>query len=258
MLTRNEFTKVKLHALTATFSMIFMSAFMVYGSSQAQDKSPSLNLKLARHANFMPQSKQPLEQLIEVAKYYKISMGIEWDTSANCTTCELSLGKDATVKELIDAILLKSPSHQMIVEGEFLHVSPPRLASDPKNLLNLKISRFNVVEENLLRAEAHLRLCIDFAQHPEEFANGYISSSGFAPDDVFAAKEITVRMNDSTLREILDALAKANGNALWVVEINEKDLGFDEPSKRANESSPPYPEPLPWKFIPLEDHPSAG
>jgi len=252
MLKTNKLTGVALVTLTAALSITSVSAGMVWGSSQSQAKTSSVNLKLAQIANFIPKSKQPLEQLIEVAKYFKIPMGIEWNPKAAiCNTCELSLGNSPTVKDLIDAILLESPSHQISVNHEMVHIAPALLASDPKNILNLKIDEFDSERESLFDAEERLRLYIDMKRYPEKYANGYFQSFGYAPDHVFAIKNVSFSGTFLTVREILDGIAEADGNALWIVELDEKDLSFEKAAEAARQAVPRYIAALPWKFVPL-------
>jgi hypothetical protein len=213
-----------------------------------------LESKLDQKVAFVPQTKSALEQLVEIAQHYQIPMGIEWDNRPDFKTGALALGRDATVRELINAVLLQAPNQQMNVEDGIVHITSPAYAADTQNILNLRIEDFRITNENLFYAEDRLRLVIDMTLHPNDYEDGYIGSSGYGPDDVFAVKNISFSGSNLTVRNILDKIALANGNALWVARIGTPEQkATQSKSQAASRTGEQITSPLPWKFIPLRE-----
>ena len=176
----------------------------------------------------------------------------------------------ATVRELIDAILQQVPGYQATVSGGVLHINQPGIAAAPQNPLNLRIANFSVRERNLFDAQAGLRLQIDMALHPEEYEEGYIGDYGYPPIVSFMARNITFSGINLTVREILDKIAVANRDAMWVVRFDEAQVkagSFPSQKRRTIGLSrirkPTSPKPqreegqtgldFHWNFIPLRE-----
>jgi hypothetical protein len=217
-----------------------ISSALPASAAQPQQREPQASKErldladvLTQETDFVPQSEGALDQLIEVAKHFKIPMGIEWTESAHAQNPPLSLPRGATVQELIVAILLQTPGSQMVLENGVLHIQRSALVDDPRNLLNLRISKFSVKNQNLFAARAALRLAVEMTLHPGEYTEGYLSDSGYPPGHAFDVNNITFHSSDVAVREILDHLIKANGNALWVVLLNRNSLQAAASSSRA-------------------------
>lgn len=200
---------------------------------RAPVQKQSLESKLAQKAAFVPHSKTALEQLIEVAKRFHIPMGIEWAEQPDAENMPMPpLGDDATVRDLLTAIIGQSPLHIMTIDNGIVHVASSALVVNPKNILNLRIEYFSIRNEDLYEAEWKLGLDIDMEFHPEKYENGYMGGHGHGvePNDVFAVRNISFSGKNLTVREILNGIAKANGNALWVARLNPAELTADKPS----------------------------
>jgi hypothetical protein len=219
----------------------------------AQGHAINLAIKLNQRATFLPEKKCALDQLIEVARHYEIPMGIEWlEEQSSRETPTVVLRQDGTVLDLLKAIVQLSPKHHLQVQDRIVHIAPD-LAGNPTNPLNLRIDHFKVGKANLFAAEDQLRLAIDMTLHPQEYEEGYIQSYGFPHDSVFTVRNVTFSGSKLTVREILDGLAIANGNALWVTRLDYLKLTAQEeiPKPVRNPSSVEPPSPPLWRFIPL-------
>jgi|GEM_PF-2877060 len=194
---------------------------LVYGQN--------LELKLSREASFVPQSTSVLEQLIEVAKYYQIPMGIEWVDQSDANVFTLPKDRQMTVQNLIAELLSHSQDYQAKVENGVLHIAQSTLATDTKNFLNLRISEFQVDKANLFGASFMLRMKIRMMLHPEQYAGGWNGGYGEPSIYGFDIKNITVSGRNLTVREILNKIITANGNALWVVRLDPSKMMADEP-----------------------------
>jgi len=216
-----------------------------------------IEAKLAQKIAFVPGSdKSTLEQLIEVAKHYKIPMGIEWAEGKPPQEAHVALPSSesgATVRDLLSAIVSGTAEHQLTVENGVIHIASPVLASAPRNFLNVEIDDFQLKDNNLFEAKEELRIAIDTTLHPEEYEVGYAGGFGYAPDDPLAKSNITFKGQNITVRAILDGLVKSSGNAFWLVRLKDIDADGVEPAQEANQKS--LKARYPWKFVSLDSNP---
>lgn len=216
-----------------------------------------IEVKLAQKITFVPGSDKPtLEQLIEVAKYYKLPMGIEWAEGKPPQEARVTLPlseSGATVRDLLSAIMSGTAEHQLTVKNGVVHIASPVLVSAPRNFLNVEIDDFEIKDNNLFEAEEELRIAIDTTLHPEEYEGGYAGGFGYAPDDPLAKSNITFKGQNMRVRAILDGLVKSSGNALWLVRLKDIDAGGVDSAQEANQKS--LHARYPWKFVPLDSNP---
>lgn len=224
------------------------SKVSVAQNTKADANKHGLEFKLRQKAEFIPSDRPPLQQLTEVAQHYRLPMGIEWlEQTKDSPIPPLSLGSEATVQDLIGAIVARAPIHFMVVEKEIIHISPASTSDDPQNVLDIRVEEFEVDKKNLFDVEEKLWWAVEIALHPEEFKDGYMGGYGFAPDDIFAIPNITFSGDNLTVREILDRIAKANGNALWVAQVKDltpKGETMEKATDVVEEEKKLY-----WKFV---------
>jgi hypothetical protein len=212
-----------------------------------------LESKLAYKTDFVPKSTSALEQLIEVVQYHHIPVGIEWVNQPEGTAPQQPYHKSMSIKELITAIL--PLGYRAQVTDGVLHIAQPALAADPRNFLNLRIREFEVDKVNLFGAEASLRLRIDMTLHPERFSGGgWVGGHGNLPTHGWDIRNITFSGKNLTVREILNKIAVANGNALWVVRLIPSEMMANAPfyAQALNESGEAYKD-FYWRFLPLRN-----
>ena len=216
-------------------------------SAQPPSRSAAEDLKqkLARRVRFTPKSPSPLEQLIEVAKAFHIPMGIEWREPQNCQSVSPPADRQQTIKEVLVAIVAACPAEKLIVGKDLVQVYPVRPSAAP-NILNLRLRRFEIKGENLFVAQYLLRLAIDKRLHPERYSGSYNGGTGFPPDHIFSVANVNFSGENVRVRHILNAIARANGNALWLARIPNGGRPLTEVynDRRALVTI--------WRFIPLE------
>lgn len=215
-------------AIVATLLSAPIAAF----SQEAKLPATDLESKLRCHADFVPTEKSALDRLIAIAQHYQIPMGIEWIEGMK----ELDpapASTPATVRELLTQTVWRLPDYQMTVQNGVVNIARPMTAARTDNLLNLVIEEFTVDNDDLFAADYHLGIAIKMTLHPEieGFAGGY----GHDPDHVFTKRRFTFNSNDLTVRQILDELAKANGNALWIATLGREYLNAKKSVKRDEE-----------------------
>ncbi|HYP00826.1 MAG TPA: hypothetical protein VER76_11600 [Pyrinomonadaceae bacterium] len=220
--------------------------------------------RLSQKADFIPGGKSASDQLIAVAQHYRIPMGIEWVDQGRSQELDVApppRESNPTVRDVLQAIVLRLPGYQMTTRNGVVHITQPAFAGAAGNFLNVQIEEFQVENENLLAAKEQLRLSIDMTLHPDDYEGGYAGGYGYNPDNVFAKRNISFTGKDLTVREILDGLVKANGNALWVAQLDLDDFqtaakpSTTKPTKNSKpeEANSKYR----WDFVPLVEKPAT-
>ena len=217
-------------------------------SKSGKQTGPDLETRLARKADFVPNDKSTLDRLVSIAKHYEIPMGIEWiGGTENIVVPAGAVPASPTVRDLLTAIVSRMPDYQLTIQNGVVHIAPPVIAVSNDNFLNLVIEDFEVKNENLFGAEHDLSVAIDMTLNPKEYeGGGYAGGYGNDPDHVFAKQRFSYKSDDLTVRQILDGLAKANGNALWIAEFDREDFAPQAKSK-------PEESKRQWRFVPLRD-----
>lgn len=224
-------------------------------------RATSLEEKLGAATSYVPESVAPVEQLIEVAQRFKIPMAIEWAERAgtNAPEPQLLRARQRSVRELLDEIVGISPEHRVEVAGGLVHVYSTVAVVHPFNFLNFRLKSYFVNNNDLFAAEDQLRWAIRFTLEPEKYRDGYGGGYGRGPNSVFEIPKFTLSGSDLTIREVLNRIALAQGNALWVATIRGEDLDGAEPYwKRTAPGEEDASEIHGWRFLPLSGIPELA
>ncbi len=243
--------------------LVQMTVFMIsglllwaaYGAPVRGAQAQSLEEKLGTVTDYVPKAIAPVDQLVEVARRFKIPMGIEWVESAGAVTRERTApsGK-RSVRELIEEIVSVSPEHRVEVNDGLLRIYSPTEAGHPFNFLNIRLKSYKVKEADLFAAEDQLRWAIRFTLEPEKYQNGYGGGYGHGANHIFQIPKFMLSGSDVTIREVLNRIALAQGNALWVTTIKSADLEGHEPCWRRNGvDAGDFPVTSAWRFFPLAE-----
>jgi hypothetical protein len=216
-------------------------------------RAESLEEKLGAATDYVPESVAPSEQLVAVAQRFKIPMAIEWVERAGTIKPDTGLrARKRSVRELLDEIISVSPEHRVEVAGGLVHVYSTVGVVHPLNFLNFRLKSYYVNNDDLFAAEDQLRWAIRFTLEPEKYKDGYGGGYGHGPGSVFEFPRFTLSGSDLTIREVLNRIALAQGNALWVATIKAEDLEGAEPFwKRKAPDDEEAGEIYGWRFLPL-------
>jgi hypothetical protein len=180
--------------------------------------------KLEHPTDYRPRATEPDEQLIEVARHFKIPMAIEWldEKPATGQFAELRFDK-GSVLDLIRAIIDRAPQENLIVEDRIVLVFPPSAFSNKLNFLNLRLKNYCVADESVLGANFSVRLGIDMALYPEQFKHGFAGGYG-GGEELLWIKGINLSVNKASIRELLTEIAAQSGKAGWVAHLKPDEL----------------------------------
>ena len=223
------------------------------GAAVRGTQTESLEEKLATATEYVPKATAPVDQLVEVAQRFKIPMAIEWVEKTAAATRDKAITLDKrSVRQLLEEIVRVSPGYRVEVDGGLVRVYSPAEAVHPFNFLNIRLNSYSVKDGDLFAAEHQLRLAIRFTLEPEKYRHGYAGGYGHGANDVFEIPKFSLSGADITIREVLNRIALAQGNALWVATIHGTDFERGEPrwtGKRADAGD--YPITSAWHFLPL-------
>jgi len=130
---------------------------------------------------------------------------------------------------LIEEIVGESSDYLVEPDGGLLRIYSRVAASHPFNLLNIRLDNYHVQDVDLFEAEDRLRWAIRFTLDPEKYKNGYGGGYGHGAGDVLEIGKFTLSGDNLTIRDVLNRIALAQGNALWVAVIRNDDLNATEP-----------------------------
>ena len=218
-------------------------------------RTESLEEKLDTVTDYVPKAIAPMDQLVEVARKFKIPMGIEWvERGTTATPDKTPPSGKRSVRKLLEEIASVSAGHRVEVDGGLVRVYSPIEAAHPFNFLNIRLDGYGVNEGDLFEAQDKLRWAIRFTLEPEKHEGGYGGGYGHGANDVFEIPTFTLSASNVTIREVLDRIALAQGNALWVATIRSADLEGDEPCwKRNGVDDGDLPITSAWHFFPLSE-----
>lgn len=227
----------------------------VCGVAIPSAKAQSLEEKLGTVTEYVPKATAPVDQLVEVAQKFKIPMGIEWVERAGTPTSDKTPApRRRFVRELIDEIASVLPEHCIEVDNGILRIYSPTEAVHPFNFLNIRLKNYFVKEGDLFAAQDQLRWAIRFTLEPEKYLNGYGGGYGHGANHIFEIPKFTLSGSDLTIRDVLNRITRAQGNALWVTTIKSADLEGDEPCwRRKGVDDEDLPVTSAWHFYPLAE-----
>jgi hypothetical protein len=190
-----------------------------------------LESKLSQKTDFVPSATSTKEQLIEVAQHYKIPVGIEWGNVNNRPAPHSPLAKQPTVRDLISSILRDAPGYKLEIKAGVINIFDKSLKRSPRNFLNIRIPEYHVDKENIFGAQALLRLSIHKALNGERYESGSNGGYGFGipRTDTFDIKNLSFSSENASVRDILNSIVGANGNALWSVELTPSRMMKTQP-----------------------------
>ena len=215
----------------ALLTIMFALSFSVAGQTVRE--------RLQQQTDYRPSATEPDEQLIEVARHFKIPMAIEWLDEKPATDQLAGLKFDkGSVFDLIKAIGDRAPQENLIVEDRVVRVFPPSAFDNKLNFLNLRLKTYCVSDESVLGANFDVRLGINMMLYPEQFKHGYGGGFG-GGGELFWVKAINICVDNASIRELLTEIAAQSGQAGWIAHIKPEELKTKEPF---------------WKGVPMNEH----
>lgn len=160
-----------------------------------------------------------LDALLIAAAEYKIPMGIVLVGTPSATQRLRFSKKDATVQEIIQALVETQPGYKMEVGEGLVHIFPRTLVPDRENFLSLKVPDFEVRNQVVELAERRLHEVVNATVWPPKPQPAGRAAGGTGSSQLVEVgdPELTLRLENSTVQDVLDALTLASGRGVWIV-----------------------------------------
>jgi hypothetical protein len=181
-------------------------------------------------------------------------MGISWVNTASSQRKRAVEYKDATVLEIIQDIAKTEPGYEVTIANNVVHVATTDVPFG-QNFLNVNIPQFSgtgVARE--VKAGLWMLLNQQMAPNPP---NGYAGSIAGSSSD----PKLNLDFTNATVEEILDAIAVASEEKVWVVTFSEdpnptpsgfrRTESFTSKSVAADNDQPVW-DIFPWDYWPVE------
>ena len=214
-----------LRKLGATSMAMIAITIVVLPEDRAQGVG-SGSTTLQRSNVLTPTSESALDQVIEVARMYQLPMGIEWTGAEGDSSRGMKLDTGHTVGDLLASILRRTEGYQLRAVNGVYHVVDPTVELQDTNPLNSSVSVYEVGNANVFEALAQLRWQMMRDISPEKYGSGFVAGYGYGAlrYDKLDAQTITITGRNLRVRDILDRIIIANGNALWVARVNRSNI----------------------------------
>jgi len=204
----------------ALFLFLFQASPMPSAASGPQ-RADDLDAKLrTRVDSYQLQANNFVEALTRAASDFQIPMGVEWvNTAAAAARVSLSW-KNATMREVLQAIVKTQPGFEMFVRTGVVHVLSPKLIPDRENPLKLDVNAFEVHDVSAESASRKLREIVKRTISPPspQRGDGGGAGSGFSNID---DPKISVGLKNVTVGDVLDALALTSARRIWIITFKD-------------------------------------
>jgi hypothetical protein len=199
----------------ATLSLIVLHTCLVvpraWGSPLPDDLSAKLNKPVTDYnlgiCNFVA-------GLVRVSTDFQIPMGI---VSVNTPQARAELPfawKDTTVQEIVEALAKSQAGYQVKRRNGVVHVFPSEVIPGSQNFLKSKIENFEVRNDFIEMASFKLHTLVTPLSGSRSISIGASGDS-----------KVDLKLKNSSVEDILDALAISSNRKIWLVTFSE-DVGL--------------------------------
>lgn len=156
--------------------------------------------------------------LAQVASEFKIPMVVEWIDQPGKNAVQASL-KNGTVDALIESVVASQPGYAVEITPGVVHVYNRKFLKNPQNFLSLRIKSFDDEQKPTFLVGGDLRSLVAQTVSPPpppapgHQSGGIIGSQGISLNE----PKVTLKLENVTARQALEALARESDNDIWVV-----------------------------------------
>jgi hypothetical protein len=232
----------------------------LYGSPQASTAQSTLLDKLStRIDSYSLNENSFIEALLRVGDDFHIPLGVAWVNTTSARLSVTNTWKGASLQEIIEWITNTQPGYQVSVSDGVVHILSSNVPSN-QNFLFLKIDKFAAHQDTLEVASANLRKLVKriVSPPPPQLQTGGTGGSIFGKA---GEAPVDLQVNNATVEQILDSLAKASTDSLWVVTFSDNLIltptGYRRTSQLRNKTPIPEDEQPVWDYFRWDDRISS-
>lgn len=157
-----------------------------------------------------------LDNVLAIAKHFRLPMGIEW-IAASETPIAARSWSDATALAILQDIVKSSPGYSLEISNGVVHILPAWLKDDPADILNAHIGTFEVSNQyppGIVASILPQRLRTIMVRPIPPGPNWQLAGSTLMSGN---ESRVTFRLENPTVREILDRLCQSASRNIWIV-----------------------------------------
>jgi hypothetical protein len=182
-----------------------------------QVDEPSLENRLAAPvANYSLTADRSLDALEKAAGDFHVPIGIEWIKVTDATTQFSHSWQQTTPLEILQDIVKAYPGYAMEMGNGIVHVLPVALRGDSSDILNYRLDSFALrnasANEAAVKLVGEVKPLVAPRLPNEPNAQMGVSILGSSAD-----RQMTLRFEKATVREILDRICVETDRGGWVV-----------------------------------------
>jgi hypothetical protein len=155
--------------------------------------------------------------IASIASRFNLPVGIEWVRSQNTLKAFHRSWKDATVQEILTAIVRSQPGYTMDVKGGIVHVFSRTATSRRLDFLDMTVDRFEmrnqIVEIGSRRLRDLVRYRMSAGESSHERRGGIVASQAANIGD----PQFSFTLQNASVRQILDKLSLESDRKIWIV-----------------------------------------
>lgn len=196
-------------------SRVFLALFLSAPGWGWQAGEPPLENRLATPVeSYSLRADRLLDAVTQAAGAFHIPVGIEWVKLTDATTTFAHSWRQTTPLTVLRDILNAYPGYALETGNGVVHIFPEALRGDPGDIVNLRIGSFEVNNQFVNFAAYQLALKAKTVVAPRRSAQG---GWGASIASGLGDRRVTFRVEDATVRDVLDRLCLAAGMNIWVV-----------------------------------------
>ncbi len=207
--------------------LLLLLQFLLPTPRLAAAQSPlDLQAKLhMRVKNYTLDADNFLDALAKVATQFQLPLGVEWSENSETRQRVSRSWSDTDVQQMIQELVKAHQGYELEVRDGVVHVFPAWTKSNRKDFVNLRLGNFAVRNQVPETATHELRDLVKLnISPPSPPKPGAAGGSGSSQAVDVGEQEISLRLQNVTVRDALDKIALASDLKIWVVTFTDEPL----------------------------------
>ena len=171
-----------------------------------------------RIPEFRTSGRTMMATIIDMAYQFQLPTGIEYVDREAITRPLFLEFHDQSIRTILTAIIAQFPAYRVSFPREVVQIYSPKSLENASNPFNRSIREFSVTAAETQDASVTLVCELGKELGPQRFCGGSIAFGQWG------ALRITLHLQNAKVYEILDAIVRENGDAIWIVMAPDNKL----------------------------------
>lgn len=230
-----------------TFAVLLLLASSCLAQDQTQ-RPPIESTLRTQVGEYHVFARNLLEAAAKISSEFNFPIGIAWKDSFDTTKIVAGNWKNATVGDLLRAIVAQDRQYELDISDGVAHIRPTGFSRNAKNFLNIKLPEFvanNDYTQQIgftLKDQLHE---IIVSGHPPVHPAACAGTAGIGAEEV----KTSLNLHNPTVEQVLDALLVSSRYSMWIVIYEPANL-FHEYIRTTSALRTPLEQDQPtWDFM---------